>query len=222
MDRDKPIITILILIINCIVWLLMTLAGGSTNTGVLIFFGAKYTPAIVSGQYWRLLTSMFIHIGFTHLAFNSFALYQLGTGAEYLYGRVKYLLIYLLSGLAGSIASFLFSPSISAGASGAIFGLLGAFLYFGRREPHIFSRGLGSGIIVALVVNLALGLMNPGIDNYAHVGGLIGGYLVSGALGLRGDSPWTISRLGRLALTVGLMLVLFLRGLQVSGPVFHI
>ncbi|MDA8210367.1 MAG: rhomboid family intramembrane serine protease [Clostridia bacterium] len=215
--QRKPVVTRAILVVNALVWLLMTVMGGSTNPEVLVFFGAKYPPLIIEGQYWRLFTSMFLHIGVAHLLFNSYALYQLGTGAEYLYGSKKFALIYLVAGLWGSVASFLFSPNISAGASGAIFGLFGAFLYFGRREPQIFARGLGNGILAALLVNLAFGFVNPGIDNYAHVGGLFGGYLTSAAIGLKGESPWRMSRLLRLLFTLVLLVGLFMYGLQAVG-----
>lgn len=216
-QHNKPKITMAILTANALVWLLMTVMGGSTNPDVLVYFGAKYPPLIIEGQYWRLFTSMFLHIGVAHLLFNSYALYQLGTGAEYLYGSKKFALIYVLAGLWGSVASFLFSPNISAGASGAIFGLFGAFLYFGRREPQIFARGLGNGILAALLVNLAFGFVTPGIDNYAHVGGLLGGYLASSAIGLKGESPWRLSRLLRLLFTLVLLAGLFLYGLQAAG-----
>ncbi|MFZ3173197.1 MAG: rhomboid family intramembrane serine protease [Carboxydocellales bacterium] len=210
-------VTIGILIINSLVWLLMTVMGGSTNQEVLVKFGAKFSPLIIKGEYWRLFTCMFIHIGLTHLLFNSFALYQLGTGAEHLYGSKKFTLIYVVAGLWGSVASFLFSPHISAGASGAIFGLFGAFLYFGRREPQIFSKGFGNGIIAALLINLVFGFVSPGIDNYAHVGGLLGGYLISSAVGLKHEGPWQISRLIQISLILLLLVSLFMYGLQTLG-----
>ncbi len=234
-DQQKPKVTIAILLVNGLVFLLMTLWGWifggadgsqqlsrSENSEILILFGAKYTPYIKAGEYWRLFTSMFIHIGSLHLIFNSYALYQLGKGVEYLFGSAKYAIIYVLSGLAGSIASFVFSPHLSAGASGAIFGLFGALLYFGRREPHIFSQGLGGGIIAALAVNLAFGFMNPGIDNYAHVGGLLGGYLVSNAVGLKEDNSWEVNKLGQLLLIIVLLLVFFWYGLQRGGVLHHV
>ncbi|MHB8983861.1 MAG: rhomboid family intramembrane serine protease [Carboxydocellales bacterium] len=209
-------VTIGILIINSLVWLLMELMGGSTELDVLKQFGAKYTPLIIEGEYWRLFTCMFIHIGLTHLLFNSFALYQLGTGAEYLFGSKKFILIYVVAGLWGSVASFLFSPHISAGASGAIFGLFGAFLYYGRLKPQ-FSKDYGNGIIVTLLINLVFGFISPGIDNYAHVGGLLGGYLISSAVGLKHESPWQISRLLRILLILILLVSLFIYGLQTLG-----
>lgn len=219
--NPQALVTTAILVVNILVWLLMEVIGGSRggseSTDVLVEFGAKYTSKIIEGEYWRLFTSMFLHIGIAHLVFNSFALYQLGTGVEYLYGSKKFSLIYVLAGLWGSVASFLFSPNISAGASGAIFGLFGALLYFGRREPKIFARGLGSGILVALVVNLVFGLLNPRIDNYAHVGGLLGGYLTSSAIGLKGENPWKFFRTVQLLIILLLLVGLFVYGLLKVG-----
>ncbi|HEX3030617.1 MAG TPA: rhomboid family intramembrane serine protease [Bacillota bacterium] len=194
-EGSTPWITIAILAINVVIWALMELAGGSQDAGVLLAFGAKVNSLILAGEYWRLITPVFLHIGLEHLLFNSFALYQLGSGGEYLFGRTKFIAIYLISGLWGGAASFAFSDYLSAGASGAIFGIFGSYLYFGLRERAIFSQGLGGGIIAALLINLAYGFFNQGVDNYAHLGGLVGGFLMSCALGLRGDRVWQLSRL---------------------------
>lgn len=180
----SPVLTYFFLGINLIVFLMMTVAGGSTNSEVLIAFGAKYNPLIVEGEYWRFVTPMFLHIGVFHLLFNSYALYNLGPGIEGVFGRWKFLLIYLFAGATGSLASFYFSNNISAGASGAIFGLLGAFLYFGYKRPKIFARGLGGGIITALIINLVYGFTATGIDNFAHLGGLFGGLIIASVVGL--------------------------------------
>lgn len=180
----SPVLTYIFLGINLVVFLMMTVAGGSTNSEVLIAFGAKYNPLIVEGEYWRFITPMFLHIGVFHLLFNSYALYNLGPGIEGVYGRWKFLLIYLFAGATGSLASFYFSNNISAGASGAIFGLLGAFLFFGYKRPKIFARGLGGGIVTALIINLVYGFTATGIDNFAHLGGLFGGLIIASVVGL--------------------------------------
>lgn len=164
--------------INLIVFLLMTLAGGSTNQLVLIAFGAKVNPLIQAGQVWRLLTSMFIHIGIIHLVFNLYSLWALGPLTEQSYGHWKYFVIYILSGLGGSAASYLFSPALSAGASGAIFGLLGAQLFYSYKRPYLWKSGLGMNLVIVILVNLGFGILQPGIDNYAHLGGLITGALM--------------------------------------------
>jgi rhomboid protease GluP len=178
---SRPLLSWVILGLNAIVWLLMTLNGGSTDTGVLIRFGAKVPWLVATGEYWRLFTAIFLHIGFIHLAFNSYALYSLGPQIEGLFGRDRFLVIYLLSGSAGSVASYLFSESLSAGASGAIFGLIGALAaYLARQRDILGRRGQRrlTDVVVVILYNLVLSFTVPGIDVLGHLGGLAGGLLV--------------------------------------------
>ncbi|TCX50560.1 rhomboid family intramembrane serine protease [Dehalobacter sp. 14DCB1] len=175
-------VTYLLVLINAVVFLVMELAGGTQNPYVLIFFGAKMNTLIDAGQYWRLLTSMFIHIGFTHLLFNVYALIALGKLAERLFGHGRFLLIYLFSGLAGSLISYLWGPELSAGASGAIFGLLGAIIIYGCRKPAFWRTGLITNLAIVLGINLVFGVVFSGIDNFAHLGGLFGGAISSALL----------------------------------------
>jgi len=181
----QPRVTYGLLAINVLVFLAMTLAGGSTNPIVLVFFGAKVNQLIVAGQIWRLLTSMFLHIGLMHLLFNSYALFLLGMEVERLYGSARFLVIYLLAGLWGSLASFAFSPHLSAGASGAIFGLLGTLVAFFLRHREMFGE-FGRQRLMSLLgvagLNLVFGFTVPGIDNFAHLGGLISGTLLGWSL----------------------------------------
>ncbi|HEX3031394.1 MAG TPA: rhomboid family intramembrane serine protease [Bacillota bacterium] len=212
-----PVITYTLIGINVLLWVLMTLAGGSGNSEVLMAFGAKVNALIVAGEYWRLLTPVFLHIGIDHLLFNCFALYQLGIGAEQLFGRVKYLAIYLCAGIFGNLGSFVFSDYLSAGASGAIFGIMGAYLYFGTRERKIFSSGMGGSIVAILVINLVYGLINSRVDNFAHLGGLIGGFLISCSVGLGWEKALRGLRVAWLMGSVLLLLVLFRVGLSVNS-----
>lgn len=170
-----PYLSYLLLSINLVVFLLMTLAGGSTEQSVLIAFGAKVNSLIQAGQIWRLLTSTFIHIGFMHLVFNLYALWSLGPFIEQRLGHWRFLMIYIISGLGGSIASFFFSSALSAGASGAIFGLLGALLYYSLKRPLLWKSGLGMNLVIVILINFGFGLTQPGIDNFAHLGGLLMG-----------------------------------------------
>ena len=187
----KPFITYTLLGINLIYFLLMVYAGlhlfpnpmtGSTDQRVLIDFGAKVNTLIQAGEVWRLLASTFIHIGIIHLAFNLYALWALGPLTEESLGHRRFFMIYILSGLGGSIASFLFSPALSAGASGAIFGLLGALLYFSYKRPALWKSGLGMNLVIVILVNFGFGLVQPGIDNFAHLGGLITGTITCALL----------------------------------------
>ncbi|AHF06925.1 protease [Desulfitobacterium metallireducens DSM 15288] len=177
-NKFVPYVTIILAAINIIVFSLMTLAGGSTNTKNLILFGAKVNELILQGQVWRLFTSMFIHIGFLHLAFNIYALWILGSFSEERFGRWRFLFIYLLSGLAGSVTSFLFTDALSAGASGAIFGILGALVPYSWKNPRLWKSGFGKNLVVIIAINLGIGLIQPQIDIYAHLGGLLIGLAI--------------------------------------------
>ncbi len=143
----------------------------------IIEFGAKENFLIAHGEIWRLFTATFIHLSVLHFLLNAYALYNLGREVETFYGSVRFSLVYLFGGLCGSALSLMLSPRPSAGASGAIFGLIGAegvWLYRNRRLlGERGRRGLQNVIIIA-VLNLAFGLQG-GIDNWGHVGGLIGG-----------------------------------------------
>jgi rhomboid protease GluP len=171
--------------INILVWLAMTLAGGSTDSQVLLDFGAKYGPAILRGEYWRLFTSMFLHIGIMHLGLNSYALYALGPEVERFFGRGRYLVIYLLSGFLSSITSYLISSNLAAGASGAIFGMVGALAAFYLHEREALGT-LGqrrlNNLVSVVVINLIIGFTVPNIDNAAHIGGLVVGLVIGWVL----------------------------------------
>ncbi|RQW20026.1 rhomboid family intramembrane serine protease [Bacillus sp. C1-1] len=175
----KPRFIYALLLSFVVMFFLLETNGGSTNIQVLIHYGAKYNPLIVEGEWWRLVTSMFLHIGLMHLAFNAMALFFLGTAVEQLFGSLRFLIIYFAAGLFGSIVSFAFNDYVSAGASGALFGCFGALLYFGLKHPTLFFRTLGKNILLLLGFNLVLGFIVPGIDNGAHIGGLIGGFLMA-------------------------------------------
>src|SRR3954462_7839392 len=119
---------------NIVVFLLMAFAGGSSSEATLMAFGVKSNPEIVQGQWWRFVTPIFIHIGLLHLFFNSYALWVVGPQVEKLYGSERFVLLYVLTGIAGVLGSYFYHPqAISAGASGAIFGLFGVLLVFGIR-----------------------------------------------------------------------------------------
>ncbi|OLO26939.1 rhomboid family intramembrane serine protease [Alkalihalophilus pseudofirmus] len=175
----KPRFTYFLLIVISIMFGLLEINGGSMRILTLIEFGAKYNPLIEAGEYWRLLTAMFLHIGFLHFFMNSLALFYLGSAVERIYGSWRFLFIYLVAGLFGSIASYAFNEQVAAGASGAIFGCFGALLYFGVNHRKLFFRTMGMSVIVILVINLSLGFLVPMIDNGAHIGGLLGGFLAS-------------------------------------------
>ena len=183
----KPIITYLLIGINILVFLLTYILGsGSEDSKTVLDLGALYYPYVKAGEYYRLITATFIHIGIFHLLFNMYALYIVGSQIESFYGRAKYLIIYLFSAIMGTMFSCLFiKDAISAGASGAIFGLFGSLLYFGYHYRLYLGSALRSSIIPLLIINLVLGFILPGIDISAHIGGLIGGTIISMALGVK-------------------------------------
>ena len=182
----KPIITYSIIFICVLVFILMYVLGnGSTDNYTLLLFGANLDALTKNGDYYRLLTSMFLHIGIMHLLCNMYSLYIIGKEVENVFGKWKYLVIYILSGIAGSILSLAFNHNtICAGASGAIFGLLGALLYFGYYYRPYLGATLTKSIIPVIAINLIVGFLDSGIDNSAHIGGLVGGLLVAMAVGV--------------------------------------
>ena len=182
----KPIITYSLIFICVLVFILMYVLGnGSTDNYTLLVFGANVDTLTKNGDYYRLFTSMFLHIGILHLLCNMYSLYIIGKEVENVFGKVKYLIIYLLSGIAGSILSLAFNHNtICAGASGAIFGLLGALLYFGYYYRTYLGATLTRSIIPVIVLNLIIGFTSSGIDNAAHIGGLVGGILIAMAVGV--------------------------------------
>lgn len=164
--------------INVAVFLAMEASGGSTSTRTLILFGAKVNPLVAHGEYWRLLTAVFIHIGLMHLVFNLIALLTFGRLAEAIYGHWRFLAVYIVSGITGAAFSYFFSRDVSAGASGAIFGIAGALAIFfavNRNKGPIAGQGQLGTIVALLAINAVFGITNPMIDNWAHGGGLIAG-----------------------------------------------
>lgn len=181
-------VTRLILVVIAVVFALEVLRGGSTRIDVLLKLGANYGPLVLDdGQWWRLFTSMFLHFGIFHLLFNGFALFQLGTLYEAWTGSARFSALYIASGLAGSLASTLFHnlPSqeavVSAGASGAIFGLLGALiaLLLKRRDRLLpQARSLLKQLAFWAGLNIFLGFTGMALDNSAHLGGLVAGMVL--------------------------------------------
>jgi len=187
---SNPFLTYVLLGLIVIIWVLMELAGGSQNSQVLVRFGANFGPLILDGETWRLFTSMFLHIGLAHLFFNSYALFIFGLEMERLYGPDRYLVVYILSGLFGSLASFASrGPEVfSAGASGAIFGIIGmnlAYFLLHRETFGQFGRQRVMNTLLIIGINLVFGFTVPGIDNLAHIGGLISGFALGYGLAPR-------------------------------------
>ena len=182
----KPIVTYILIALNIIIFLLMYVLGnGSQDTATLLDFGANARYFVVGfDQFYRLITYSFLHIGIMHLAFNMYALFIIGKDIESFYGKGKYLIIYFGSAICGGLLSICMSNNVSAGASGAIFGLLGSLLYFGYHYRLYLGNAMRSQIIPIIILNLFLSFL-PGIDGSCHIGGLIGGVLISMACGVK-------------------------------------
>ena len=182
----RPYLTYALLAINVVMFGLAELAGGTEDPDVLLDFGAMFGPLISQGEYWRLLTAMFLHSGFMHLGFNALALFIFGYLVERSYGHAPFFLIYFLAGLAGSVTSYLFNPTaVAAGASGAIFGVFGAlaaFLLLQRRAFGKHAQNSLIGLAIFVAIQFFIGLATPGIDNWAHGGGLVAGFILGLAL----------------------------------------
>lgn len=182
-SQKKPVVTYALIVLNIMVYLFMTLYD---LDGTYFYALANNYEFVQNGQIYRLLTSMFLHADIIHIGCNMYALYILGPQVERYYGKTKFLLIYLLSGILGNIFScvFMSADTISMGASGAIFGLLGSIAYFTYYYRATLQGLLRSQVLPVILLNLAIGFMVPGIDISGHIGGLIGGILVSMAIGI--------------------------------------
>lgn len=199
----RPRWTYILMGVNIVVFLAMTVFGalnglglsGSQDSRVLLIFGAMHNQLIAQGDYYRLLTSMFLHIGLIHLLFNTYALFILGQDVERLYGAGRFLLIYFLGGLGGSLASFVLSANprgVSAGASGAIFALIGASIaYFYLHRQTFGPRGQAQlrSLLMLAGINLVFGFTIPFINNLAHMGGLVFGALLGWVLAPKYQAP---------------------------------
>lgn len=184
---SSPRVTYTILGVTVAAYLLQLLSQFVFGYDMAVGLGAKANDAIRAGQLWRFFTPMLLHGSILHIGFNMYALMAFGTGLERRYGHGRFLLLYLLSGFAGTVFSFLFSSAYSIGASGAIFGLVaaeGIFLFQNRKLLGAQVRGALNNIIFIVAINLFLGLQ-PGIDNWGHMGGLMGGLIFAWFAGPR-------------------------------------
>lgn len=173
------VLTLILMGINIAVFLLTVFASGNIfdiDLNILLKFGAKSNILIEQGQIWRLLTSAFLHSGLIHVACNMYSLYIIGPQIEQIYGINRYLIVYIFSCLTSSLLSYFMNPyGISVGASGGIFGLLGALLAFAIIERNKIQKKYISSLMQIIIINLFIGLSINNIDNFAHIGGLIGG-----------------------------------------------
>ena len=182
MKRRAPLTTVLLVIIAA-VWLYELAIGAPKDDNKFVALGAILPGTLQRHEYWRLVAAMFLHANWLHWAANSWALYQLGTLYEILFGTRRLAVVYFVSGIVASAASAVhLTEGPAVGASGAIFGVLGAFIFSIYRSPRYrrqpWTRNLIGQLVFWIVINIVIGLSVPQIDNYAHIGGLIAGLLL--------------------------------------------
>ena len=170
--------------INIIVFIVLEIMGDTHSAPFMLEHGASYAPMVLEGQYWRLFTCMFLHFGFEHLAYNMFSLIFLGDIIESVMGPVRYLIIYIVGGLGGNIISVMLSMrsgryAVAAGASGAIFACMGAFLYFALRNRSSFGPSHMRRLGMMIMLMIMQSLVDKGVDNAAHIGGFVSGFILA-------------------------------------------
>ncbi len=177
--------TAILVTINVAMFALLTFTGGSSDPINLYRWGAKFGPAIQAGDWYRMVLPIILHSGFLHVAANTFALVLIGPRLEREVGWFAFLAIYVVSGVGGIAASYLVSPVLSVGASGAVFGILGAYGSYLIRNRNEFGRSVNPLILnlaIVLGINILFGMFVPRIDQGAHIGGLIAGVAMGWAL----------------------------------------
>lgn len=189
-EEQKAVCTIGLIVANIIVFAIFMLLGKSEDVMFMQKYGAMYEPYVIEGhEYYRLLTSIFLHFGINHLLNNMVMLGALGFNLEPEIGRARLLLIYFLSGIGGNIYSLLLNAAqgetvISAGASGAVFGLMGALLCVVIRHKGHIGQLNKKKLLILVTLSLYFGFMTAGVDNAAHIGGLICGFIMEIFLGV--------------------------------------
>lgn len=177
--KQYPVTSIMVFV-NALLFFLMSLNGGSTNASTLLQYGAFYKPLVVEGEWYRFLSAMFLHIGFQHFLFNMFSLIVFAAGLEKIIGSVRYTFVYILAGLGGSLLTFLSGTDVLvAGASGAIFGIFGAFLALLLNKRYYLDQGTKQVFLAVLAINLIYTFVGANISVEGHIGGLVAGFIVA-------------------------------------------
>lgn len=182
-----PIITNII-ILTCIIYFVLMLFNtkGNLSAANLLKYGANYQAYIQAGEWYRLFSCIFIHASILHLLLNMYALKIIGSQIESFLGKIRFIIVFIISGLIGSLFSAILTKSVSVGASGAIFGILGSLIYFSYHYRLLLGSSLKYEILPVVIFNLGIGLFIPGVDIWAHIGGLVGGIFATMAVGVPG------------------------------------
>jgi rhomboid protease GluP len=222
--RRRPPVTTALVGLNALVFVAMALTGVSPllpNTAQLLRWGANFGPLSLNGEPWRMLTSNYVHIGIVHIALNMWCLWNLGYLAERIFDPWSYVLTYTACGIAGSVASLWIHPlGVGAGASGAIFGMAGALiaaLYLGRLPvPKSALKGTMKSLLTFAGYNLFFGAVAPGIDNSAHIGGLVIGLAIGAVLAQHLTAPPDVKNQWRRYVFIAVVLILLAAGAYVK------
>lgn len=184
-ELKKEPMTSVLLILNVLVFLIVEITGGSEKIDHMLKFGAAYTPLILEqGEWYRLITCMFLHFGISHLVNNMLLLFVLGGRLERTVGKLRFLFIYFIGGVAGNLVSLAVDLktldfAVSAGASGAIFAVMGAMIYVVLRKRGRVEDLTTRQMLIMAALSLYFGLTSSGVDNAAHIGGLLSGFLIT-------------------------------------------
>ena len=184
MYRRKAPCTAALIVVNVAVFIFLSFGGMTEDAYYMLQNGAMYLPLLQQGEYYRMFTSIFLHFGFSHLVNNMLMLGVMGWQLELVTGRIKFLTIYFAAGLGGNVLSALAELrtgdyAVSAGASGAIFGIIGALLYIAVRNHGQIGNVSGQGILIMVALTLYYGFTSSGVDNFAHIGGLAAGFVLA-------------------------------------------
>ena len=182
--KNRRKVNLTMVAVNIIVFIILEILGNTDDPRFMLEHGASYAPLVLEGEYWRLFTSMFLHFGFEHLAYNMFSLLFLGDIVESVMGPVRYLIIYIVGGIGGNVISMMLGMrtgryAVAEGASGAIFACMGAFLYFALYNRRSFGRLNMRRLGLMVVLMIMQSLVDTGVDNAAHIGGLAVGFLLA-------------------------------------------
>ena len=184
MYRRKAPCTAALIVVNVAVFIFLSFGGMTEDAYYMLRNGAMYLPLLQQGEYYRMFTSIFLHFGFSHLVNNMLMLGVMGWQLELVIGRIKFLIIYFAAGLGGNVLSALAELrtgdyAVSAVASGAIFGIIGALLYIAVRNHGQIGNVSGQGILIMVALTLYYGFTSSGVDNFAHIGGLAAGFVLA-------------------------------------------
>ncbi|HIX98349.1 MULTISPECIES: rhomboid family intramembrane serine protease [Eubacteriales] len=195
MYRKKAPCTVALIVVNVAVFIFLSFGGMTEDAYYMLQNGAMYLPLLQQGEYYRLITSIFLHFGFSHLVNNMLMLGVMGWQLELVVGKIKFLIIYFAAGIGGNMLSALVEMrtgdfAVSAGASGAIFGIIGALLYIAVRNHGQIGNVSGQGILVMIALTLYYGFTSSGVDNFAHIGGLAVGFVLAVLLYRKRDTEF--------------------------------